>query len=150
ASIRLAVNQPINGAGIISRADELRSFAAFYVVTDDSNPDLYSVRLASFKHGKLSSLAGLKYSISIPNHKFHIALQFFSGDLIGQVTTEFGTHSLRHVIPEPPFPGYCGVIRFYNSSAIAQNINIERITMKPILPNEEDDSTLRKYPFSAF
>src|SRR6185503_10069661 len=81
ADIRLAGDRPINGAGVITRANELRSFAAFYVVTDDKTSDLYSVRLAAFKHGKLESLIGLNNSISIPNRQFHIAMQFFSGDI---------------------------------------------------------------------
>lgn len=150
AYVRLAGNRPINGAGVISRADELRSFAAFYVVTDNTAPDLYSVRLAAFKHGKLASLVGLKHSISIPSCQFHIALQFFSGDMIGQVATELETHTLKYVLPEPPFPGYCGVVRFYNSSVMVHRIQIEEITMKPILPEEDNDSAQRTHPFCVF
>lgn len=150
ASIRLAGDRPINGAGVISRANELRSFAAFYVVTDDMAPDLFSVRLATFKYGKLNSLAGLKHPIPIPNRQFHIALQFFSGDMVGQVVTELETHTLKYVLPELPFPGHCGVVRFYDSSVLAQNIHIEEITMKPILPEEDSDSAQRTHPFWVF
>jgi hypothetical protein len=60
ATIRLAGDRPLNGAGVIARANELRAFAAFYVVIDDPTADLYSVRLAAFKDGKLLSLVGLK------------------------------------------------------------------------------------------
>jgi len=69
--------------------------------------------------------------------------------MIGQVVTGAETHTLRYVLSEPPFPGYGGVVRFYNSSVTARNIQIEEITMKPILP-EEDDKTSRKQPISVF
>ena len=154
AYVRLAGNRPINGAGVICRADEMRSFVAFYVVTDDNYPDLYSVRLAAFKYGKIESLVALKNSISIPNREFHISLQFFSGEMIGEVVTQINTqietHSLIYLVPEIPFPSHCGVVRFYDSSVIVQKIQIEEIKMKPILPEEEDENQQSTHPISVF
>jgi hypothetical protein len=150
AYIRLARNRTINGAGVICRANEMRSFVALYVVTDDNSPDFYSVCLAAFKYGKIESLVALKNSISIPNREFHISLQFFSGEMIGEVVTQTETHSLTYLVPEIPFPGNCGAVRFYNSSVIVQKIQIEEIKMKPILPEDEDENQHLTHPISVF
>lgn len=150
AYIRLAGNQPINGAGVICRANELHSFVAFHVLTDETSPDFYSARFVAFKYGKIVSLVGLKHSISIPNRQFYISLQFFSGEMIGEIVTETETHTLTYLVPEIPFPGNCGVVRFYGSSVIVQKIQIEEIKMKPILPEEDDESEQQTHPFSVF
>jgi hypothetical protein len=149
ASIQLAGNRVFNGAGVIARADELRSFSALYVVTDDKMPDKYSVRLAAFKLGKLVSIVGLKQLIEIPNRQYHLSLQFFSGDMVGQVLVGSDTHVLNHIVPEVPFQGFCGAVRFYDSSAVVQNMHIERIDMKPILP-EESGNAKQEHPFCVF
>lgn len=150
AYIRIAGDRPINGAGVICRASETRSFVAFYVVTDDASPDLYSVRLAAFKYGKIESLVGLKNSILISNREFHISLQFFSGEMIGEIVVGAVKHNLCYLVPEIPFPGNCGVVRFYSSSVTVQKIQIEEIKMKPILPEEDDESSQSIHPFSVF
>jgi hypothetical protein len=150
AQIRLAGDRPINGAGVICRANELRSFVAFHVLTDETSPDLYSVRLAAFKYGKLVSLVGLKHSISIPNRQFYISLQFFSGEIVGELVTDTETHTLTYLVPELPFPGNCGVVRFYGSSVTVQKIQIEEIKMKPILPEADDKSEQPTHPISVF
>jgi hypothetical protein len=138
------------GAGVIARADEMRSLVAFYVVTDEAAPELFSVRLGAFKHGKIVSLLGLKGPIRIPNRKLDIALQFFSGDMVGQVVTASDSHALKCVFPMPPFPGWAGLVRFYGSSVIAQDIQIEKITMKPILEEAKDSDGQVSYPFRVF
>jgi hypothetical protein len=150
AYIRIAEDRPINGAGVICRANEMRSFVTFYVVTDESSPDSYSVRLAAFKYGKIVSLVGLKHSIPIPNRQFHISLQFFSGEMIGEVVTETETYTLSYLMPELPFPGSCGVVRFYGSSVTVQKIQIEEIKMKPILPEVDEESSQPTHPICVF
>lgn len=150
ARIQLGGDHRVACAGVVARADELRSFVAFYVVTDDTMPDRFSVRLAAFKHGKLASLVGLKEPIEIPKRKLDIALQFFSGDVVGQVVTDIETHTLKRLFPMPAFPGWAGVVRFYGSSAISQNIQIEKITMKPILSETKQDGSGERYPFRVF
>lgn len=150
AYVRIAGDRPVNGAGVICRANELRSFVAFYVVTDETSPDFYSVRLTAFKYGRIESLVGLKHSISIPNRQFHISLQFFSGEMVGEIVTEIETHALVYLVPELPFPGNCGVVRFYGSSVTIKKIQIEEIKMKPILPEEDEDLEQQRHPISVF
>lgn len=150
AYIRIAKDPPIHGAGVICRADEMRSFIAFYVVTDSNSPERYSVRLAAFKYGKIEALVGLDYTVAIPNSQFHISLQFFSGEMVGEVITETETHTLNYMMPELAFPGSCGVVRFYSSSVTVQKNQIEQIKMKPILPDLDDDPGQSAHPFSVF
>ena len=151
AYIRIAEDHLINGAGVICRANEMRSFVAFYIVTDDTYPDLYSVRLAAFKYGKIESLVGLNHSISIPNCQFYLSLKFFSGEMIGEITVEEKIYKLTYLIPELPFPGYCGVVRFYDASVTVHKIQIEEIKVKPILPEEDSElSQLSAHSFSVF
>jgi len=147
--MRLARNRPINAAGLVCRADELRSFAAFYVMSDDGASDSYTIRLAAFKHGRLDSLVALKDSVRIPSGEFSISLQFFSGDIVGQIVAGAGSHLLKHLLPIPPFPGSCGVVRFYGTSVTARCIQTEEIAMKPILPSEESVQG-QTFPFSVF
>lgn len=150
AHVYLGGRVPITGAGVVARASELRSFAALYVVTDDGAPDAYSVRLAAFKDGKLNFMVGLKEPITIPDRHFHVSLQCFSGDIVGQVTTGSEIRTLKYILPEPPFPGYCGVIRLYGSPVTVQNIHIEEIAMKPILPEEGVGGEPRAKPYCVF
>lgn len=150
ARLQLASSRRVIGAGVIARADELRSFIAFYVVTDETTPDLFSVRLAAFKHGKVVSLIGLKEAIPIKNNRVGIALQFFSGDMVGQVVTESEIYTLKRTFPMVPFPGWAGVVRFYDCSVISQDIQIENITMKPILDESPNDGTSEHHAFHAF
>jgi hypothetical protein len=149
AQIRLARNRPVNAAGLVCRADELRSFAAFYVMSDDGGSDSYSVRLAAFKHGRLDSLGALKDSVHIRNGEFSISLQFFAGDILGEVISDGTAHLLKHLLPIPPFPGSCGVVRFYDTAVTASGIQIEEIAMKPILPREESVPG-QNFPFHVF
>lgn len=150
ARIQLPRHGGAMGAGVIARADELRSLVAFHVVTDEAIPELFKVRLAAFKHGKVVSLIGLKEAISIPDGRLELALQFFSGDMVGQVATSTDIHTLKCTFPMPPFPGWAGVVRFYNVSVIAQNIQIEKITMKPILEENTGNDLEEHHPFHVF
>lgn len=150
ARIQMTRDREMMGAGIVARADELRSFVAFHVVTDESVPGLFSVRLAAFKHGKLVLLISLKDAIPIPNGRLDVALQFFAGDMVGQVVTEVGTYTLKCILPTPPFPGWAGVVRFYNTSVLVQDVQIEKISMKPILAEIRDDDPADRYPFHVF
>jgi hypothetical protein len=148
--VQIGGDKPFVGAGVIARADEHRSFLAFYVVTDDSKPEAYSIRAAIFKHGRIAALIGLKSPIDIPGRQCHISLQFFSADAVGIVTVGDRTHTLKCLLPEVPFRGLAGVVRFYNSSVLAHGMQVERITMKPILPEEGDSDSKRSHPFRVF
>lgn len=151
ARLRLSGNSSLKGAGVVCRADSLGSFVAFYVTSaEQEGEDLYSVRLAGFKEGRLVDLAGLKTPIQLQTGEFHVALQFFSGEMNGEVISDGNTHRLRYTQAAIPFPGCCGVVRFYSAAVIAQMIRIERITMKPILPEDDVEAERPKYKYAVF
>jgi TIR domain len=148
ASIRL-VRSPLVAGGVVARADDLFSFAALYVVTDDKNPERYKLRLSIFKHGNVEYLRSSQSSFAIADHEFDLSLQFFSGGFSGQLVTKDDSQELVCIAPERPFPGYCGVIRFYGSRIIARNLKIEEISMRPKLLDSKDQVG-RKYKFNVF
>ncbi|GAB2862991.1 hypothetical protein GCM10027277_34530 [Pseudoduganella ginsengisoli] len=152
AMIHITSNRSVAGAGLICRANEIRTFVAFYVVTSDIAAGQYHVHLAAFKEGRIVLSAKLKKTISIPDHQFHISLQFFSGDIIGEIAAGPEHHTLSYTVAEVPFPGNCGLIRFYNTTTVARKIQIEKISVAPILPERDekgaDDPAI--YPYSVF
>lgn len=150
ATILLTINRPIRAAGLVCRADGLRSFVAFYAVTDPAAPDQYSLRLAAFKYGTPISTIALPKPVSIESGRGHFALQFFSGDLRAQLTSGAKVYTLQHVMPEICFPGHAGVIRFYKSSVLVQNIHIEEIGTRPVLPESSQEEQKRAHKFTVF
>lgn len=149
AQFQLSTGGIMPSAGVVARADGFRSFAALYVICDDASQDRYSFRLAAFKLGKLEALVALKQEISLGGRPIHLALQFFSGEMAGELIVESETYLLRYIMPEAPFPGHCGLIRFYNSAVFANKLHIEEIRMRPILP-EESASLQQQHSFCAF
>jgi hypothetical protein len=128
----------LSGVGVLCRADRFSSFVAFYLVTDASQRERLSVRLAAFKEGTIRSIVALQEPIPWPRGPFHLSLQFFSGKMIGEVVSGETSHRISYLIPEVPFPGHCGLVRFYGAPATVLDVQIEEITMKPKLqPIEE-------------
>ncbi|MGI5212460.1 toll/interleukin-1 receptor domain-containing protein [Plantactinospora sp. CA-290183] len=150
ARIRLARRSGTQAAGLVCRADEHRSLVAYYFVTEPDSPELFALRIATFKHGQLSSIVGLRKPVDLgANDEVHLALQFFSGEIVGQVMVGDEVHTLRSSVPGLPFPGYGGVVRFYNTSVLVRGVHIEEIGTKPVLP-EEPESVDHPHRFAAF
>ncbi len=148
--LRFAPQNQVQGAGLVCRADEHRSGVAFYVTTDPDLPELYAVRLATFKHGQLSAVVGLRKPIDLGvGDNVQMALQFFAGDLTGHVAVDTQVHSLKSVVPGLPFPGYGGVVRFYGTPVLVRDVHIETIGTMPVLP-EEPEAANRPHRFAAF
>jgi hypothetical protein len=70
--------------------------------------------------------------------------------MVGEVTTNHGVHRISWLLPELPFPGYCGLVRFYSTAAVARGVCIEEIAMKPKLPETRDGDFDQVFPFSVF
>src|SRR5262249_31995724 len=136
-------------AGVACRADDLRSLVAFYAMTDVDNPGVYSVRMAAFKYGGIVGAVGLRKSVAIPGGEAHLSLQFFFGQLVGRLTTTDSTVTLAPALPYPAFRGHAGVLRFYDASVFAKNIQIEEIRMRPVLP-EATDPRPEQYTYRVF
>nr|VFK64983.1 MAG: TIR domain-containing protein [Candidatus Kentron sp. TC] len=46
----------------------------------------------------------------------------------------------EYLSPELPFPGYCGLVKFYGAGVSFRNIRTEELDMKPRLSERDDDS----------
>jgi hypothetical protein len=150
AEVRIASDRSLVGAGVVARADDLRSFVVCYVISDSSASGEFSLRLAAFKLGSISSHAALKEPIKLPSRHLYIGMQFFSGDIVGEVVSGTETYRIARTMPEVAFPGYCGVARFYNTTTMAKKFQAEKLTMNPILPENLDDRARKPYRFDVF
>lgn len=147
ALFHIATTPRVQGLGIICRADEARSFVAFYVTNDKDDPARFSVRLAAFKLGRIVSLVALKDPIDVTGSAITMTLQFYSGEITGEIVTDNAKASITRVVPEVPFPGHSGLIRFYGCPTVATNIQVEAIRAKPVLPEVEEAGV---YQFTVF
>jgi hypothetical protein len=150
ARVRLGNIRRAAGAGVVCRADDLRTLVAFYVSTDVDTPDHFSVRLAAFKYGTIVAMATQRKPITIPDGEAHLSLQFFSGDLVGELVTRESSVRMSHLIAEVPFAGRAGLIRFYDSPVFARDIQIEEISSRPMLPEEVDRKPDHGYRYDVF
>ena len=150
ARFRFTGLEVVKGAGVVCRADPRRTFMALYVVSDNADPTKYSLRLGAFKHGALKALVALKNSIDVESRAIALNLQFFSTEITGEMHIGKSVYSLEAAFPAVPFPGNCGVVRFYGSSVIATKLQIEELDMKPILPESEKQREAQAYNFTVF
>jgi TIR domain len=150
ARIRLGrVDRPA-GAGVVCRADDLRSLVAFYVVSDPEAPGLFSVRITAFKFGTVVAIAALTEPLALADGEMHASLQFFSGDIRGELRSGASSVAIDRLVPEVPFAGYAGLVRLYDCPAFARDLSVEEIGMKPVLPEATDKPGARQYKFDVF
>jgi hypothetical protein len=150
ARIRLGDTRRVAAAGVVCRADELRSFVALYVTKDVNAPDAFSVRLAALKFGTIVAMATLRKPVTAPGGEVLLSLQFFSGEMVGELVTDESSAGIRHLMPEAPFAGRAGLVRFYGAPVFAREIQIEEISSRPVLPEEEDRKSDRGYRYDVF
>jgi hypothetical protein len=150
ARIRLGRLDRPAGAGVVCRADDLRSLVALYMVSDPEAPGLFSVRITAFKYGTVVAMAALTEPFALVDNETHISLQFFSGTMRGEVHSGGNAAAIDRLVPERPFAGYAGVVRFYDCPAFARDVQIEEIGMKPVLPEATDKPGARQYKFDVF
>ncbi|MCZ7377094.1 toll/interleukin-1 receptor domain-containing protein [Micromonospora sp. WMMC250] len=150
ARIRLGNPARAAGAGVVCRADDLRSMVAFYVISDPQAPGLFSVRITAFKYGTVVAMAGLTVPFALADGEVHVSLQFFSGIMRGEMRSGDGFVAIDRLVPEGPFAGYAGLVRFYNCAVFAHEVHIEEIGMRPVLPEATGKPGARQYKFDVF
>jgi TIR domain-containing protein len=150
ARIRLAYTNRAVGAGVVCRADDVRSFAALYVTSDPRSPGLFSVRLAAFKYGTAVANTALTTPFELTDSELQLSLQFFSGELQGEVVSGANSAVIEHLVPERPFAGHSGLVRFYDVPVFAREIHIEEIQARPVLPEDSEKPSHKHYEFDVF
>jgi hypothetical protein len=150
ARIRLGRADRASGVGLVCRADGLRSFAAFYVTSEPEAPGMFSVRLAAFKFGSIAASAALRVPVALAENEVRLTLQFFSGELTGELLSGPTSTTIHHVVPEIPFAGRAGLVRFYGAPVMAKDVHVEEIRKQPVLPEATEDSAARAYKYDVF
>jgi TIR domain len=150
ARIRLGRPDRPAGAGVVCRADDLRSLVAFYAISDPKVPGRFSVRISAFKYGTVVAMASLTEPFALTDNEMHVSLQFFSGSMQGELRSGDGFAAIERLVPEGPFAGYAGLVRFYDGPAFARDVHIEEIGIKPVLPEATDKPDTRQYKYDVF
>jgi hypothetical protein len=150
ARLRLGYADRAVGAGVVCRADDLRSFVTFHITSDPDSPGLFSVRLAAFKYGAAVATAALTAPFSLTNSEMQISLQFFSGNMRGELVSGDNSAVIEHLMPERPFAGHAGLVRFYSAPVFAREVHIEEIRARPILPEATEKASTRQYKYDVF
>lgn len=150
ARIRMGDLSHAAGAGVICRADSLQSFVALYATTDPDAPNFFSLRLAAYKFGTAVSMATVRRPIALTDGEAHLALQFFSGEFSGELHSGNSSAAISHVLPEIPFAGLVGLVRFYGAPVFVRDIQVEEIRSKPVLPEESDEAFGTGFEYDVF
>jgi hypothetical protein len=129
ADLRLIRDRGAVGAGLVCRADDGWNFVAFYTAPDEVDADSTFARIGVYREGVLSNIATAKEPIKLGTRYNHFSLEFFSGQVRGQIETEDGTCELSTTCVVLPFPGYCGLLRLYGAALMAANIVVQRTTI---------------------
>lgn len=138
AEVRLLKLSSVSAVGLACRVAGTHSLVAAFVISSPEHPGLFTLRMGALKRGAWTSLVELREPFAVDHGRFAMALQFFSGSIIAELRTGATERALAAVIPEVPFPGGVGAIRFYGTTATVSKLTVERITMEPKLSREEE------------
>lgn len=136
------------GAGLICRASDSWSFAAFYVAPDDGDMNQTVVRISYYKHGVFYPIIALKQPIVLDEGFNRFTLEFYSGTLRGEICTSQDVYEINYVAPHIPFAGYVGLIKFYSTGITAKNIEIQHTDMPYIKSVKEEN--MSQFKFDVF
>ncbi|USX49074.1 toll/interleukin-1 receptor domain-containing protein [Lentzea sp. HUAS12] len=150
ATIRMGRTDRPAGAGVVCRADDLRSLVAFYIICDPATPGVFSVRVTAFKFGTTVAMAALTEPFELTDDEAHFSLQFFSGTLRGEVRSGDRVATIERLVPEIPFSGHAGLVRFYDCPVFARGVAVEEIGTRPVLPDETVANATRQYEYDVF
>jgi hypothetical protein len=137
------------GAGLVCRADEHWDFVAFYTAPAEAGDSTFA-RFGVYRDGVLTNIAAAEQPITLGTGYNRFSLEFFSGQLRGEIKTQDGTHELSTTCVEMPFPGYAGIVRLYGASLMATDVIVQH-TAIPLAagsaaPGQDPDD----YDFVAF
>lgn len=127
------------GAGLVCRADDLWTLVAFFVAPSESPSRLDSTdniitvsttaRVGVFKFGVFHIIGVLKENVILNNDWNVFTLSFIGGRVRGEIQTTYRKYVLEVLCPHIPFPGYCGVIKFFQAEVTIKNVKLENVKM---------------------
>lgn len=136
ANLRL-IHRGVVGAGLLCRADEGWNFIAFYTAPDSPDADFTFARFGICSEGQLTNVATSEQPVIIGPGYNRFSLEFFSGQLRGEIQTKEGSHELIAECVELPFPGYTGVMRLYETSLMVTEVVVQHTSI-PLVESSAD------------
>ncbi|WP_166682920.1 toll/interleukin-1 receptor domain-containing protein [Streptomyces aquilus] len=125
AEIRLT-SRRATGAGLICRANKDWTFVAFYTTPHDPAADTTVARLSVFQEGMLTAVAQLDEPVLLDRGYNRFTLEFYSGQVRGEIRAGERTYEITASCAHVPFPGYTGLIKFYGAGVLARSWATER------------------------
>jgi hypothetical protein len=120
ASLKLIRRRGV-GAGLVCRADQNWNFVAFYTAPEALDSDATFLRFGVYREGVLTNIATSDESVVLGTNYNRFSLEYFSGQLRGEVRTENGAQELATTCVEMPFPGYAGIVRLYGAGLMIRS-----------------------------
>ena len=128
AQLRLIRRRGV-GAGLVCRADRRWNFLSFYTAPEDASSEETFARFGVYEEGLLTNIATAETPITLGIGFNMFSLEFYSGQLTGQIETENASSTLSVNCPYFPFPGFVGLVRLYASGVIAQSFSTHQATI---------------------
>ncbi len=101
------------------------TFVALYAYSATRKEEKSTLmRIAVFKQGAFLPVSTLKEKIDLDANFNHFSLDFFSGRVIGEISTSKRTYRLEALVPHVPFPGYAGLVKFYGAGIIVMYLSV--------------------------
>jgi len=149
ANLRLIRAREV-GAGLVCRADDHWNFIAFYTAPAEASAESTFARFGVYQDGVLTNIATAEQPITLGTGYNRFSLEFFSGQLRGEIRAPDGTRELATVCVEMPFPGYAGIVRLYGSGIMAADIVVQHTTIPLAEAQAELVQSANEYDFDAF
>ncbi|WP_406349071.1 toll/interleukin-1 receptor domain-containing protein [Streptomyces sp. NBC_01597] len=118
-AIRLT-SRRATGAGLVCRADRNWTFVAFYTAPENPGDDTTVARLGVFREGVLTPIAQLEEPVTLARGFNRFTLEFYSGQIRGEIRADERTYELRASCAHIPFPGHVGLVKFYGAGVMAR------------------------------
>lgn len=132
-------NRARSGGGLICRANDSWTCVAFYVAPATDSADSTVARIGVFQEGILRPVAALGEPVRLSAGYNRFVLEFYSGQIRGEISGDGGTYELITACPHVPFPGYPGLVKFYGTTMIAKDFSVQPTDIPFIPPPSQSD-----------
>ncbi|MFI6476579.1 toll/interleukin-1 receptor domain-containing protein [Nonomuraea sp. NPDC050663] len=128
AGLRLIRSKAV-GCGLVCRSDEAWNFVAFYTAPADADSDLTYARFGVCRDGLFRNIAVSDEPFRLGTTHNRYSLEFFSGQVRGEIRVDDKAYELRTTCVDIPFPGHAGLLRLYGSSLMAGEVVIQETSI---------------------
>ncbi|MEO3808993.1 toll/interleukin-1 receptor domain-containing protein [Sphaerisporangium sp. B11E5] len=149
ANLRLIRNRGV-GAGLVCRADDSWNFVAFYTAPEEADSPATFARFGVYNEGALTSVVNLDEPIVLGTGYNRFSLEFFSGQLRGEIKTKDGHYELLTTCVAQPFPGHAGLLRLYGTGLMATDVIVQRTTIPLTQEAVAAEPVATQYDFDVF